>query len=149
MEKQETGVGDPGAGNSARRGAAGPGEGIRILVVDDDPISRNIVRDQLGARGYIVESCGDARSALSMVRHQEYDLLLLDIFLPHRDGRSLHTSVMAVSPALARRTIFMSHWEPAGVLAEYIGSHGVFLKKPFSVEGLLRGIQLAESATPA
>ena len=128
------------------RHSRGPGEGARALIVDDDPISRNIVRDQLGARGYSVDSCGDARSALHLVRHHDYDLLLLDVFLPHRDGRSLHTSVMTVSPTLARRTIFMSHWEPAGALAEYIGTHGVFLKKPFSSEDLFRGIQRAASA---
>jgi CheY-like chemotaxis protein len=128
--------------------ATSPGGGAvaRALLVDDDPISRNIVRDQLGARGYAVDSCGDARSALDLVRHHAYDLLVLDVFLPHRDGRSLHTSVMTVSPSLARRTIFMSHWEPAGALAEYIGIHGIFLKKPFSAEDLSRGIQRAAAS---
>ena len=122
--------------------------GQSVLVVDDDPISRSIVRDQLGARGFEVEACGSPLTALDMIRHQHYDLLILDIFLPHRDGRSLHTSVLTVNPELARRTIFISHWEPAGTMAEYIGEHGLFLKKPFSAEDLMRGIQMVTGGNP-
>jgi CheY-like chemotaxis protein len=139
---------------SSRQGAPGKDEGpaspgVRrsggraVLVVDDDPISRNIVREQLAGCGYEVEVCGSPLTALDMIRHQRYDLLILDIFLPHRDGRSLHTSVLSLNPSLARRTIFISHWEPAGTMAEYIGEHGLFLKKPFSAEDLMRGIRLA------
>ena len=119
------------------------GPGCRVLVVDDDPISRNIVRDLLGARGFEIDACENAQAAMEKIRHHAYDLLILDIFMPHRDGRSLHASVLSVNPALARRTIFISHWEPAGAIAEYVGEHGLFLKKPFSAEDLLRGIELA------
>jgi len=121
----------------------GTAKGANVLVVDDDPISRSIVRDQLCARGFQVDACGGARAALDLIRRRPYDLLIVDIFLPHRDGRSLHTSVLALNPELARRTIFISHWEPAGPIAEYIGEHGLFLKKPFSAEDLMNGISLA------
>lgn len=119
----------------------------RVLVVDDDPISRNIVRDLLGSRGFEVDACENAQVALERIRRNAYDLLILDIFLPHRDGRALHASVLSVNPDLARKTIFISHWEPAGAIAQYVGEHGLFLKKPFSAEELLRGIQLATGVT--
>lgn len=124
-------------------------QGIAILVVDDDPIARSIVRDQLGARGFQVDTCGSARDALNLIRHRRYDLMIVDIFLPHRDGRSLHTSVQTANPALARRTIFMSHWEPAGAIAEYIGANGLFIKKPFSADDLIDGIRLATTSVPS
>lgn len=129
----------------------GSGAGRRILVVDDDPISRNIVRDQLCARGFDVQACGSPLTALDLVRHHRYEILIVDIFLPHRDGRSLHTSVQTVDPSLARRTIFMSHWEPAGPMADYISANGLFLKKPFSADDLIRGIQFScgDSASSA
>ena len=95
----------------------------------------------------MVDACENAQAALEKIRHHPYDLLILDIFLPHRDGRALHASVLSVNPDLARRTIFISHWEPAGTIAEYVGEHGLFLKKPFSAEDLLRGIHLATGIT--
>jgi len=116
---------------------------MKILVVDDDPISRNIVRDFLGSRGFTVEAAENAQSATDKIRHNHYDLLILDIFLPHRDGRSLHQSVTTMDAELARKTIFISHWEPAGAIADYVGENGLFLKKPFSADDLMRGIQLA------
>jgi DNA-binding response OmpR family regulator len=134
------------AGNHPERSSQnglGSAKSTNVLVVDDDPISRSIVRDQLSARGFQVDACGGARAALDLIRRRPYDLLIVDIFLPHRDGRSLHTSVLALNPELARRTIFISHWEPAGPIAEYIGENGLFLKKPFSAEDLMNGIALA------
>lgn len=121
---------------------------MKILVVDDDPISRNIVRDFLGSRGLEVDAAENAQAAIEKIRHNHYELLILDIFLPHRDGRSLHLSVASMDAELARRTIFISHWEPAGAIADYVGENGLFLKKPFSAEDLLRGIHLATGIAP-
>ena len=121
---------------------------MKVLVVDDDPISRNIVRDILGSRGFQVDGCESAQSALERIRRLRYDLLILDIFLPHRDGRSLHRTVLTVDSELAHRTIFISHWEPAGAIADYVGENGLFLKKPFTAEDLLRAIQLATGTAP-
>ena len=134
---------NPGRQDSSDGGTSAAMGGTRVLVVDDDPISRNIVRDLLGARGFEVEACENAQVALDKIRHAPFDLLILDIFMPHRDGRSLHASVLSVNPALARRTIFISHWEPAGAIAEYVGENGLFLKKPFSADDLMRGIRMA------
>jgi CheY-like chemotaxis protein len=121
---------------------------MRILVVDDDPISRNIVREFLGSRGFEVDAAENAQAAIEKIRHGRYELLILDIFLPHRDGRSLHLSVTSMDPDLARKTIFISHWEPAGAIADYVGENGLFLKKPFSADDLMRGIQLATGVSP-
>jgi len=121
---------------------------MKILVVDDDPISRNIVREFLGSRGFEVDAAENAQTDVDRIRHNRYELLILDIFLPHRDGRSLHLSVTSMDPELARKTIFISHWEPAGAIADYVGENGLFLKKPFSADDLLRGIQLATGVSP-
>ena len=121
---------------------------MKILVVDDDPISRNIVREFLGSRGFEVDAAENAQSAIDRIRHNRYELLILDIFLPHRDGRSLRLSVTTMDPDLARKTIFISHWEPAGAIADYVGENGLFLKKPFSADDLMRGIHLATGVSP-
>lgn len=114
----------------------------RLLIVDDDPISRNIVRDLVVGRGFEAEGADGAQAALEKVRRQRYDLLILDIFLPGLDGRVLHGSIEKINPGLTERTIFISHWVPTGAIAEYVAKHGVFLKKPFAAEDLLKAIRV-------
>jgi len=115
-------------------------EGKRVLVVDDDPISRNIVRDLLLSRAFEVDGAENGHAALEKVRRHRYDLLILDIFLPGLDGRVLHGSIEKIDPTLAGRTVFISHWTPTGAIAEYIDKHGIFIRKPFTAEDLLRGL---------
>lgn len=121
-------------------------DGKRVLVVDDDPISRNIVRDLLFSRGFDVDGVENAQPALEKVRRHHYELLILDIFLPGLDGRILHGSIEKIAPELASRTIFISHWVPTGAIGDYIGKHGLFLKKPFTADELLHAIEVTVGA---
>jgi two-component system, OmpR family, KDP operon response regulator KdpE len=58
----------------------------RILVVDDEPQLRRVMRGALTKQGYIVADARDAESALEMLRHDRYDLVLLDRNLPGMGG---------------------------------------------------------------
>src|SRR5436309_3458711 len=98
-EKPEMATGyDPALQPGAGGGLARTREGKRVLVVDDDPISRSIVRDLLGCRGFEVDGAENAQTALEKVRRHQYDLLILDIFLPGLDGRILHGSIEKIAP---------------------------------------------------
>jgi DNA-binding NtrC family response regulator len=57
-----------------------------ILVVDDEEMSRFILREALTKRGYIVEEASDAESGLRKLRHHPYDLVLLDVQMPGLSG---------------------------------------------------------------
>ncbi|HYR43654.1 MAG TPA: sigma-54 dependent transcriptional regulator, partial [Terriglobia bacterium] len=57
-----------------------------ILVVDDEEMSRFILREALTKRGYGVEEAPDAESGLKKLRHHPYDLVLLDIQMPGLSG---------------------------------------------------------------
>jgi DNA-binding response OmpR family regulator len=57
-----------------------------ILVVDDDPHSRDILRTYLEARGYAVVTARDGREALSLVDRIRPALVLLDVMMPGIDG---------------------------------------------------------------
>ena len=61
----------------------------RILVVEDDPIFRCVVRDNLIFDGYQVDTVADAGTALSRARTFAPDLILLDLTLPDGDGLAL------------------------------------------------------------
>jgi two-component system KDP operon response regulator KdpE len=62
------------------------GSRVRILVVDDDPQIRRVMRTTLTARGYDVEEAGSGERAVDLLRSAKYDLVLLDINLPGKTG---------------------------------------------------------------
>lgn len=57
-----------------------------VLVVDDDPTVREVVVSYLRADGYDVKEAADGEAALSMIRHERPDLVVLDVMLPGVDG---------------------------------------------------------------
>lgn len=58
----------------------------RILVVDDEPQIRRVMRTTLAAHGYEVEDARSGEEALEKLRADVYDLILLDINMPGRGG---------------------------------------------------------------
>lgn len=65
-------------------GGAAPGR--PILVVDDDPAIRRMVRDALVDDGYAVVEAADGSQALEVVGHADPRLVLLDMRMPGLDG---------------------------------------------------------------
>jgi len=70
------------------RSTRGPGKGAagRILVVDDDRSTRELIRLQLESAGYSVETAPDGARALSRLGQMRFDLVLLDVWMPGMDG---------------------------------------------------------------
>ncbi|MBW3665609.1 MAG: response regulator transcription factor [Actinobacteria bacterium] len=60
--------------------------GNRVLVVDDEPIVREVLARYLTKEGFAVEAVADGESALEAVQRERPDLILLDLMLPQIDG---------------------------------------------------------------
>jgi two-component system, OmpR family, KDP operon response regulator KdpE len=58
----------------------------RILVVDDDPQIRRVMRVTLTGQGYEVDDAKSGEAALDKIREQRFDLVLLDMNMPGRGG---------------------------------------------------------------
>jgi len=58
----------------------------RILVADDDPVGRELIREILESQGYQVTEAGDGADALAAIQANAPDLVLLDIQMPVLDG---------------------------------------------------------------
>ncbi len=58
----------------------------RILVVDDDRTTRELLSLQLRSAGHTVETAGGGAAALARVRRKKFDLVLLDVWMPGMDG---------------------------------------------------------------
>jgi DNA-binding response OmpR family regulator len=61
-------------------------QGARILVVEDELGIALALEDDLRDEGYVVECLGDGESAVRRAREQPFDLILLDVMLPRKDG---------------------------------------------------------------
>lgn len=58
----------------------------RILVVDDEPKIREVIKEYAVFDGHEVDEAEDGSKAIEMVRKNEYDIIILDIMMPHIDG---------------------------------------------------------------
>src|SRR5471032_3296258 len=65
------------------------GDAVLILIGEDDPASRRLLRPMLGAHGYRTLEAEGGAEALSALRHYRPDLVLLDLGLPDVDGLTL------------------------------------------------------------
>lgn len=67
--------------------------GRRVLVVDDEPVVREVVAAYLSRDGFVVTEAADGTSALLQVTETSPDLIVLDVMLPESDGLSVLSKV--------------------------------------------------------
>ena len=61
----------------------------KILIVEDDPMIRQLVRDALETERHVVDDCHDGRSGMAFIDAGSYELLVLDWEMPHATGIEL------------------------------------------------------------
>jgi len=71
----------------------------KILVVDDEPLIRDLLRDILREEGYEVSVAKEGLSALKKVKREETDLVITDVKMPGLDGIKLLKEIKKVSPS--------------------------------------------------
>jgi two-component system response regulator (stage 0 sporulation protein F) len=118
----------------------------RVLVVDDNPVIQDILRQFLG-KGYQVDAVGNASQGLAAVVQKSPDVLLLDVRMPGVDGLSLLKSLRGMG---VNAPIFvMTGYDSTQVALEALenGATG-YLPKPFDLIHLDRLIAHALGAQP-
>jgi two-component system, OmpR family, KDP operon response regulator KdpE len=71
----------------------------RVLVVDDEPQIRRVMRTTLESRGYEVDEAGSGEQTLELIQSVKYDLVLLDINLPGKTGIETCREIRATTSA--------------------------------------------------
>ncbi len=119
---------------------AGQRPPVTILVVDDEPDVRALVREVLTLNGYTVIDTGDPMEARRIVERQPVQLLLTDVVMPIMNGIELAQRVETTSPTT--KVLLMSGYSTAAVKS----SGRPLLSKPFRTTDLLAMVrQLLDS----
>jgi len=118
----------------------------RILVVDDEPQIRRIMRATLTGAGYEVDDAKTGEEALEKVREFRPELVLLDINMPGMDGLEA-CRVIRASQNVAIVMLTVHNTEAAKVEALDAGADD-FVTKPFSTPELLARIRAALRRVP-
>jgi CheY-like chemotaxis protein len=106
-----------------------------ILLVEDEPSVRDLVRDILVEHGYRVLEAPNGRAALEVLEeHREVLLVLTDLVMPGMNGRELAAQIKSRHPEI--RVLFTTGYF-SGTPTPVLGSGEPLLKKPFSVQELL------------
>ena len=61
---------------------------MKLLVVDDELLIRNVIKEYALNEGYTVDEAEDGNEAIEKVEENNYDLIIMDIMMPHKDGFS-------------------------------------------------------------
>ncbi|HSC14489.1 MAG TPA: response regulator transcription factor [Gammaproteobacteria bacterium] len=108
----------------------------RILVVEDEAAIRDGLADVLVYHGYAVDSVGDGRDGLKKALSGQYDLLLLDVMLPGRDGFAICDEVRKVDRDLAIIMLTAKTSDEDIVNGLSLGADD-YIAKPFSIAQLV------------
>ena len=112
----------------------------QILIIDDEPAIRRLVRGALERAGMTVAEAANAAEALSFARREGCELVLLDLGLPDRDGMELIPLIKAMDRAVIVMTARDATAEK--VTALDLGADD-YVVKPFDTEELLARIRTA------
>ncbi len=111
-----------------------------ILVVEDESIMRESLRDWLAEAGYHVETAEEADKALKAITEQDFGLLILDLRLPGKDGLEVLREARAKQPQLKGIIITAYPSVQSAVAAVKEGAID-YLPKPFDLNRLEESIR--------
>ena len=118
----------------------------KILIVDDEPRIRELIRENLQYAGYACEEAGDGSAALSLLSGGGFDLVILDLMMPFMDGmtclremRTRHINTPVI--------ILTARGEEYDKLAGLEGGADDYVVKPFSPRELVARVRAVLNRT--
>jgi DNA-binding NarL/FixJ family response regulator len=116
---------------------------LRVILVDDDALVRQVVRGVLQRDGIVViAEAGSAREAIELSVYYQPDVVLMDALMPGMDGVAAMRQILAARPAAKVLMLSSSADDELAVLCLRLGACG-YLTKSLNVESLPRAIRAA------
>ncbi|KAF9001020.1 CheY-like superfamily [Cyathus striatus] len=125
-----------------RRSTFVPGWAVppRVLLVDDDAVSRKLSSKFLQVFGCTTDVAVDGVSAVNKMNLEKYDLVLMDIVMPKLDGVSA-TSLIRKFDHMTPIISMTSNSKPNEIMTYYSSGMNDILPKPFTKDGLLEMLE--------
>jgi two-component system KDP operon response regulator KdpE len=117
------------------------GDAAIILIVEDEPPIRRLLRTTLGAHDYRTLEASTGVETLSALRHHRPDLVLLDLGLPDIDGLALIGRIRAIGPVPI--VVLSSRGDEAAKVTALDSGADDYVTKPFGADELLARIRAA------
>ena len=112
-----------------------------ILVVEDDPAIRRLVKMVLTREGYNVEVASDGVEAVLKLGLSDYDAIILDLMMPNLDGFSFIDTLATSDPDRLKRIIVTSAASPNVIKERMNGQPFAVLPKPFDIQMLVKQVE--------
>jgi CheY-like chemotaxis protein len=123
----------------------GDSEKGHILLVEDDPFFRDIMKNFLAEQGYEASAVGNGNDGVREVETRDFDAVVCDIQMPGMAGPIFFRTVEKIRPHLAERFIFMTGYRTDASLREFIHTvNGMLLSKPFHLDELRETLSFIE-----
>lgn len=111
-----------------------------LLLVEDEPFLAKVIEDSLKQKGYNVTYAADGKKGYNLFLNGTFNLLILDVMLPHTDGFTLAKQVRKINKAIP--ILFLTAKTATEDLIEGYKSGGNdYLKKPFSLDELFLRVE--------
>jgi two-component system KDP operon response regulator KdpE len=112
-----------------------------VLVIDDEPPIRRLLRTTLTAQDYRVIEAADGQEGLNLLRHEKPDVLVVDLGLPDIDGLELIRMIRAESPVPI--VVLSSRDDEKGKVEALDLGADDYVTKPFGMEELVARLRTA------
>jgi len=119
------------------------GERIQVLVVDDEPVNRQVLENHLSVAGYEVTQASDGNQALQLLNNgKSYDLVLLDIMMPRMNGYEVCSTLREnYSPSELPVVMLTAKNQVSDLVDGFSAGANDYLTKPFAKDELLSRIK--------
>lgn len=112
---------------------------MKVLIVDDEKLIRNIIKEYCHNEGYLTDEASDGLEAIEKVKKNDYDIIILDLMMPKLDGYSSYGEIKSIKniPTI----ILSARSEEADKLLGFNLGVDDYMTKPFSPKELMARIK--------
>ena len=116
-----------------------------ILIVDDDPAVRAVLKTRLNNSGFRTLEANEGLSVVALAQRERPDLILLDVVMPGQDGIEVYTALREASATKETPVIFLTALSQGLDPSKFLNPTTNYwvLGKPYRPEQLLQSIQQA------
>jgi two-component system, NarL family, response regulator LiaR len=130
-----------GTDTQARTSGPDIKQSLRVIVAEDDPFARRMIKDALQRAGIaVVGEADNGRQAVDLVLQHRPDAVLMDVVMPDLDGLAATRHIVSVNPGQVIILVSRGNDEAVGLASLRAGAVG-FLTKDLDVEALPRAIE--------